>query len=452
GYYEESVAELEFAIEQTATSLDVAVNLLGTLGMFQAIRGDSVAFDSIAAAAALRPHIQGVRATHELAIEEALVECVFLRPQSVELARSAADAAQLAGFAWLARGLDIWAVPAMVAQGHRRRAVPWINSLGAHAEVEGSSYRLADHAALDFGLRSALALSELDSGPFDRAPRNNMAAWRAQITVLHNAVLRRDSTVALMAVERMESLAGRLNPGHTEGLPAFQAIARLTGDDLVEEPEPPSEVTLVNLPAVLAAMEVVATRGSQERAVLWSRWAADHLPPHVHTSLEWPASLARVHALLLVRMGKDRAGIALMERALQWCKSAGYPIETALCEVQLSELMALGPTTAPERRWSSLRRSGRATLTAAGIDPLPHAFAATEALAWGRVAEAEPKLSPREVEVLGLLAEGLTYREIGTRLEIEWRTVQVHARHIYEKLGTSGKMRAAKRGQELGII
>jgi DNA-binding NarL/FixJ family response regulator len=54
--------------------------------------------------------------------------------------------------------------------------------------------------------------------------------------------------------------------------------------------------------------------------------------------------------------------------------------------------------------------------------------------------------------VLRLLADGLTYRQIGAELGIEWRTVQVHARHIYEKLGASGKMRASKRAQELGII
>jgi DNA-binding CsgD family transcriptional regulator len=451
GYYEDAIAELDFAISRTKSSPDVTLSLLGTLANLQAIRGDTLAFDTIGAAMPLRSLVTRAQSAIEFDIEAAIVACIFLQVGCTEQARTSADAAMAAGFGTFARGIDIWAVPAMVAHGQRRRAVPWVNSLGAHAEVDRSDYRLADFAALDFGLRSAAGMAVLDSAPFEKARRNSMAAWRAQTTVLYNAVLCRDGEAALAAVARLELLAPSLNPGHAEGLSAFQAVARLTGDE-TDEPEPPAEVTLVNLPAVMAAMEVVATRGSQEQAVAWSKWAAEHLPDHVFTSLEWPASLSRIHALLLVRMGKDRAGIALMERALQWCKSAGYPLEAALCEVQLSELLALGPTAAPERRWSSLRRTGRAALNAAAIDPLPHAFAATEALAWGRAAEAEPKLSPREVEVLGLLADGLTYRQIGERLGIEWRTVQVHARHIYEKLGTSGKMRAAKRAQELGII
>ncbi|MCK9487526.1 MAG: LuxR C-terminal-related transcriptional regulator [Dehalococcoidia bacterium] len=41
---------------------------------------------------------------------------------------------------------------------------------------------------------------------------------------------------------------------------------------------------------------------------------------------------------------------------------------------------------------------------------------------------------------------------MAARLGIEWRTVQVHARRVYEKLGVSGKMRAARRASELGII
>ena len=196
-------------------------------------------------------------------------------------------------------------------------------------------------------------------------------------------------------------------------------------------------------------MEVIATRGTQEHAV---QWAQDHLPSHIHTALEWPASVAHIRALLLVRIGRERTGITLMQRALNWCKIAGYPLEHALGEVQLSELLALGPAATPERRWSTLRRTGRATLREAGIDPLPHSVAATEALAYGRAAEAEPKLSPREVEVLGLLADGLTHKEVGHQLHIEWRTAQVHARRIYAELGVSGKVRATTRAREVGII
>jgi HD-GYP domain-containing protein (c-di-GMP phosphodiesterase class II) len=59
-----------------------------------------------------------------------------------------------------------------------------------------------------------------------------------------------------------------------------------------------------------------------------------------------------------------------------------------------------------------------------------------------RLREAPPAgLSEREVEVLVLLARGLTNKEIGKRLFISPRTVGHHVAHIYEK--TSVKTRAA---------
>jgi DNA-binding NarL/FixJ family response regulator len=44
-------------------------------------------------------------------------------------------------------------------------------------------------------------------------------------------------------------------------------------------------------------------------------------------------------------------------------------------------------------------------------------------------------LTPREHEVLGLMAQGLTDRGIGERLFVTPKTVETHIRHIFGKLG-----------------
>lgn len=53
-------------------------------------------------------------------------------------------------------------------------------------------------------------------------------------------------------------------------------------------------------------------------------------------------------------------------------------------------------------------------------------------------AEIAPVLSPRESEVLQLVAEGRSSREIAARLFVSERTVATHRRHLMEKLGVHG--------------
>lgn len=71
----------------------------------------------------------------------------------------------------------------------------------------------------------------------------------------------------------------------------------------------------------------------------------------------------------------------------------------------------------------------------AGRTYLPEAVAARLAKSEGE-GERSP-LSPRETEVLRLMALGHTNREIGEQLELSVRTVETHRSHIQQKLGLS---------------
>ena len=52
-------------------------------------------------------------------------------------------------------------------------------------------------------------------------------------------------------------------------------------------------------------------------------------------------------------------------------------------------------------------------------------------------------LSAREVEVLGLVAEGCSNAQIAQRLVISRRTAEHHVQHIYTKIGVSSRAAAA---------
>lgn len=68
--------------------------------------------------------------------------------------------------------------------------------------------------------------------------------------------------------------------------------------------------------------------------------------------------------------------------------------------------------------------------------------ALTLAEAFAPQAAVSHSLSPRELEVLGLVAHGMTNKEIAYRLRISERTVQFHMNAIFNKTGVSTRTEA----------
>jgi LuxR family maltose regulon positive regulatory protein len=61
-------------------------------------------------------------------------------------------------------------------------------------------------------------------------------------------------------------------------------------------------------------------------------------------------------------------------------------------------------------------------------------------------------LTERELEVLHLLADGLSNKEIGDRLVIAPSTVKQHLKNIYGKLDVHSRTQAVARGRELALL
>jgi len=61
-------------------------------------------------------------------------------------------------------------------------------------------------------------------------------------------------------------------------------------------------------------------------------------------------------------------------------------------------------------------------------------------------------LSPREIEVLQMIAEGLGNKEIASRLKISEHTIKFHISSIFTKLDVSSRTEAVTLGVRLGII
>jgi DNA-binding CsgD family transcriptional regulator len=61
-------------------------------------------------------------------------------------------------------------------------------------------------------------------------------------------------------------------------------------------------------------------------------------------------------------------------------------------------------------------------------------------------------LSKRELEVLQLMAEGLSNQEIASRLFLSLNTIKTHSSRLFEKMGVERRTQAIDMGKKLGII
>jgi DNA-binding CsgD family transcriptional regulator len=64
----------------------------------------------------------------------------------------------------------------------------------------------------------------------------------------------------------------------------------------------------------------------------------------------------------------------------------------------------------------------------------------------------ELAITPRELEILGLIAAGLSNREIADRLFVSENTVKTHSSRLFDKLGARRRTQAVQLGKEARLI
>jgi DNA-binding NarL/FixJ family response regulator len=105
-----------------------------------------------------------------------------------------------------------------------------------------------------------------------------------------------------------------------------------------------------------------------------------------------------------------------------------------------------------------LRTADAATLQAAllaitrGLVVLEHGFASLRPAPESRPAASAEAFTPREREVLALLARGLSNRDIADALEISAHTAKFHVNSILQKLGVERRTEAVVRAARMGLV
>jgi DNA-binding NarL/FixJ family response regulator len=155
----------------------------------------------------------------------------------------------------------------------------------------------------------------------------------------------------------------------------------------------------------------------------------------------------RAEGVLAAAHGEHERARALLEDALDHFVASGAPFEAALTRIELATtLVALGRVDAAVREASSALEA----LVALGA--VPDAERARRLLALTAAGDARPALSRREREVLGLLADGLTNRQIAERLVVSEHTVHRHVTNILRKLGLPSRTAAAAHAVRAGLL
>lgn len=161
-------------------------------------------------------------------------------------------------------------------------------------------------------------------------------------------------------------------------------------------------------------------------------------------------------AELLAKSGDAPAAVAAADMAVMSARQGGAILEVAKAQLVKAEIFEhLGDRQAAK---ASLEEVGTLVrgCADAGIAPTLLASAARNA---GLAADSRnesfvvgEELTPKELEVLRLLATRLSRREIGERLYVSLNTVKTHQRAIYRKLGVEHRGAAVSRARELGLL
>jgi LuxR family transcriptional regulator, maltose regulon positive regulatory protein len=327
------------------------------------------------------------------------------------------------------------------------RASEWCARIGDFAERYGSRYMLAycrsEYGAVDIWRGrwgQAEALLEAAVEDFTRS----RPAWVGGPLIALAELRRRQGRAA--DAERLLDQAGGSSRAHL-------CRARLALDrrkpqqavDLLERllRQLPPERALDRAPALELLAQARAARGELEQAEA----AVEELrrvQRQVGTApLRACADVAE--GVLAGARGDHERARALLEDAVDGFERSRAPFEAARARLELATcLIALGRVDVAERE---------AGAALARLDELGAQLDAGRARRILAAARGVPlgDLTPREREVLGLLAEGLTNRQIAERLVVSEHTVHRHVTNLLRKLDLPSRTAAAAHAVRSGL-
>lgn len=288
-----------------------------------------------------------------------------------------------------------------------------------------------------------------------------LGKWSGRLDAAKNAVYalarlrlaRRDVPGALAAIREAEAALGEPAPPLALAeLLAFKARVLLHQGALREATEAAEEAVRLagcdrgqtGVLAALAALRVRVAQGEAAAGVAELRRALAAAESSGRQGVVLELSMLR--GLLLARQGEFAAAYADLERALALAEPEGY-VRLFLEEGQpLQQFLGQWLSRAPD---GAARDYARLLLSQFELAPQAPESEPAQTASMGDWVE---PLSARELEVLQLMAQGKTNKEIARQLFVAPGTVKAHSASIYRKLDVANRTAAVARARQLDIL
>ena len=172
---------------------------------------------------------------------------------------------------------------------------------------------------------------------------------------------------------------------------------------------------------------------------LWSRVDESN-------NIRWAVEVRALQALLEDAKGSRTKALSLLQQALELAEPGGVLRVFVDLGPQMADLLTLLQRHSGTSDFIARILQAFSPSDTKGIDLIYNSPVVAN-----QVALIEP-LTIREMEVLEMLAQRLTAKEIGSSLFISERTVKRHTANIYQKLGVNSRQQAVASAALLGIL
>lgn len=158
---------------------------------------------------------------------------------------------------------------------------------------------------------------------------------------------------------------------------------------------------------------------------------------------QWSLATSRLLGLLAHAAGHRPRAVEHFERALTFCRASGFGPELAWSCYDYARVLLEADARRDRMQAAALLEESRQRALSLGLQLLAWRIDALCARYQARLVAKPAGLTTRELDVLRLIGEGRTNKEIAQALFISTHTVAVHVAHVLRKTGTSNRTEAA---------